>query len=310
MMAQHLLVVGGNGFLGSNVCKAAVAKGWKVTSISKSGKPYISSSGHTPAWTKQVNWNAASANEPKTYAHLLPGVTSVVHTLGILLEGKYKAGIGGALSALATAHSPNPLKKGGSDSYEAINRDSAISVLNTLLDVPSDNERAFAYISAADIFRPLIPERYITSKREAEYAIQLRSKAEGSHLRALLFRPGFMFHPHTRPFSTPVASLLDLCATLSSCVPSFLPSPPRILRTLPFGQVQGMSPAAHAMANALETRPMHVESVARAICAAIELDSVSGVIDVDRMRELIGWDQNKAAHHDAPASDTSLPDNA
>jgi len=307
-MAQHLLVVGGNGFLGSNVCKTAVAKGWKVTSISKSGKPYLTPSGHAPAWTNQVEWNAASANEPKTFAHLLPGVTTVVHTLGILLEGNYKAGIGGAMAALAGAHSPNPLKKGTSSSYEAINRDSAISVLDALLEVPADVQRTFAYISAADIFRPLIPGRYITTKREAEHAIQLRAEQEDSHLRGLYFRPGFMFHPHTRPLSTPVASALDLTASLSSWVPGFLPSPGRFLRTLPFGQSQGLPPATHAMANALETRPMHVESVARAICAAIELDSVSGIVNVDKMRELIGWDQSRAPGHDAAASDRSLSD--
>ncbi|KZO95805.1 NAD(P)-binding protein [Calocera viscosa TUFC12733] len=305
-MAQHLLVVGGNGFLGSNVCKTAVAKGWKVTSISKSGKPYLTPSGHTPAWTSQVSWNGASANEPKTYADLLPGVTSVVHTLGVLLEGNYKAGIGSALSALATAHSPNPLSKGSSGSYEAINRDSAISVLDALMEVPSDVRRTFAYISAADIFRPLIPERYISTKRQAEYSIQLRAVQQDSHLRALYFRPGFMFHPHTRPLSTPVASLLDLTASLSACVPSFLPSPGRMLRTIPLSETHGLPPATHAIANALETRPMHVESVARAICAAIELDSVAGVVDVDKMRELIGWDKKRAAQQDAPVPDSSL----
>jgi hypothetical protein len=62
--------------------------------------------------------------------------------------------------------------------------------VDALLEVPSNVERTFAYISAADIFRPLIPERYITTKREAEYAIQLRAEKEESRLRGLYFRPG------------------------------------------------------------------------------------------------------------------------
>ncbi|EJU05569.1 NADP-binding protein [Dacryopinax primogenitus] len=308
-MAQHLLVVGGNGFLGSNVCRGAVAKGWKVTSISKSGNPYLTPSGHSPAWTNQVSWNAASANEPKTYAHLLPGVTSVVQTVGILLEGNYKGGIGGALSALVNAHSPNPLSKGTPGSYEDVNRDAAISVLDALLEVPSDVRRTFAYVSAADIFRPLIPERYITTKREAERLIQSRADQEDAHLRPLYFRPGFMFHPHTRPLSTPVASVLDLASSISACAPNFLPSPAGFLRTLSLGQAKELSPASHSMANSLETRPMHVESVARAICAAIELDTVDGVIDVDEMRELIGWDKSRKDSPEAPAPESPLTNN-
>lgn len=34
MSVPRLLVVGGNGYLGSAVCKAAVAKGWDVASMS------------------------------------------------------------------------------------------------------------------------------------------------------------------------------------------------------------------------------------------------------------------------------------
>lgn len=31
--AKRLIVAGGNGFLGSRICKFAVARGWDVTSI-------------------------------------------------------------------------------------------------------------------------------------------------------------------------------------------------------------------------------------------------------------------------------------
>ena len=37
---QRLLVVGGNGFVGSAVCKQALSRGWEVISISGSGRPF------------------------------------------------------------------------------------------------------------------------------------------------------------------------------------------------------------------------------------------------------------------------------
>ena len=33
MAAKRILVFGGNGFLGSRICKSAVSRGWDVTSI-------------------------------------------------------------------------------------------------------------------------------------------------------------------------------------------------------------------------------------------------------------------------------------
>ena len=35
---------------------------------------------------RQVEWHKGSALEPETYAHLLPGATAVVHTIGTLFE--------------------------------------------------------------------------------------------------------------------------------------------------------------------------------------------------------------------------------
>jgi hypothetical protein len=51
--------------------------------------------------------------------------------------------------------------------------------------------KPFVYISAADAFRPVVPPRYIESKREAEFGI-LRKTADAPELgvRPLLMRPG------------------------------------------------------------------------------------------------------------------------
>ncbi|RVX14410.1 Uncharacterized protein, chloroplastic [Vitis vinifera] len=49
--SERVVVLGGNGFVGSAICKAAVSKGIEVTSLSRSGRPSQSSS-----WVDQVNW--------------------------------------------------------------------------------------------------------------------------------------------------------------------------------------------------------------------------------------------------------------
>jgi hypothetical protein len=78
----------------------------------------------------QVDWQKADAFEPATYAHIMPTVNGVVHTMGTLLEGGgYKAAIkegnlGALLRSYLTSGGGNPLEKDTRrDSYEAINRD-------------------------------------------------------------------------------------------------------------------------------------------------------------------------------------------
>ncbi|KAF8710958.1 NAD dependent epimerase/dehydratase family, partial [Rhizoctonia solani] len=318
---QHVFVVGGNGFLGetffhpivplvslpstsgSAVCKTAVARGWRVTSISSSGQPYRTPKGHTPAWTKEVDFRKASAFEPSAYRELLESCTAVVHTIGTLLEApKYKSAVrGGSLGGLVSAFGQawglgaagNPLEKrvpGEEGTYEYYNRDAALRVLETFASGPGSTvPRPFVYISAEDIFRPLVPARYIESKRAAEAGIAQEPRVRG-----------LMYHPHTRPLTTPIATLLDLSATLHQNIP--FPGPANILRALasadlarrPQTSDSGSSVALldsplEAMARALEVPPIHVEHVAQAACEAIEQEDAIGPYDVKEMRRLIGW---------------------
>ncbi|KAJ1309765.1 hypothetical protein OPQ81_006531 [Rhizoctonia solani] len=312
---QRVFVVGGNGFLGSAVCKAAVARGWKVTSISSSGQPYRTPKGHTPAWTKEVDFRKASAYEPSTYRELLEPCTAVVHTIGALLEApKYKSAVrlgslGGLVSAFGHAWglgaAGNPLEKrvpGEEATYEYINRDAALRVLETFASGPGATmPRPFVYISAEDIFRPLVPARYIESKRAAEAAI-----AQEPRVRGIYLRPGLMYHPHTRPLTTPIATLLDLSATMHQKIP--LPGPASFLRALASTNLAKQSQSSgsdsatamldsplEAMARALETPPIHVEHVAQAACEAIVQEDAVGPYGVREMRRLIGWGSAREA---------------
>ncbi|THH00429.1 hypothetical protein EW145_g7079 [Phellinidium pouzarii] len=200
------------------------------------------------------------------------------------------------------------------------------SASNSELNAESDSTDAaprkpFIYVSAEDIFRPFVPGRYIKTKREAERGI--RDIMHGrSDLRAAFIRPseslwikynaqvkeiiityccylGLVYHSHFRPLTTPIATLLDLSSTLHHAAPANMPTPSSVLRALgsafspspaesPAGIDMEPSPLA-SVANALSVPPIHVDHVAEAICKVIQDPSVEGVVDVQRMRQLIGW---------------------
>ncbi|KIR30002.1 mitochondrial protein [Cryptococcus deuterogattii LA55] len=297
MSVPRLLVVGGNGFLGSAICKAAVGKGWEVSSMSSSGKPYTTPAGHTPAWVPKVSWHSASAFSPSSYSSLVSSSTAVVHTLGILLEDQgYKKAVkegdilslaGGFLKGLGGGDG-NPLKTAEEKrrGYEGMNRDSALEVLNTMISTlhpsaPNEavKEKTFVYISAADAFRPLVPRRYIESKREAELEIARRC-SETDGVRPIFIRPGLMYHPHTHPLSTLPAFLIDLSSKLNAALPTPLQNIPSLFS--PQSAIRGALEGAR-------TFPLHVDHVATAVLKCVEDGERRGVVEVDEMRRWAGF---------------------
>ncbi|KAI0748154.1 NAD(P)-binding protein [Daedaleopsis nitida] len=315
---QKILVVGGNGFVGSAVCRTALARGMQVTSVSPSGKPFQTPKGHTPGWVSKVEWHKGSALEPETYKHLLPGVTAVVHTIGTLFEKTgYKSALKDGnvprfLSSVAagvagSGAGANPLEreeKRREGSYEVVNRDTALRVCEAFLDstptVETGGPRAFVYISAEDCTRPVVPAGYIKTKREAEVSIE-RMMLNHPGFRGVYIRPSLIYHPHFRPIVSPMAALLDLSATVHAKLPAGFPTPSAILRTLGAAlprpaQAQGAllpDTAFDAMARALTIPPIHVDHVAEAIVMAADnkRTDVRGPYGVKEMRELIGWHQ-------------------
>ncbi|KAF8636530.1 hypothetical protein AX17_003343 [Amanita inopinata Kibby_2008] len=273
---------------------------------------------------QQVEWQKGDALDPQTFAHLFPGVDGVVHTLGTLLEvGEegpgYKASVRGGdpvglianylTTALCDGAGRNPVGK-SRGSYEAVNRDAAMRVCEAFIAstpvtaaTTEERPRSFVYISAEDIFRPLIPARYIRTKREAERGLTEMIR-ERKDIRGIYIRPSLVYHPHLRPLTTPAAVLFDLSATLHERIPHSFPTPSSIIRTLGSTLASRLTTSSsgrgmddvlqtsplESVANALVTPPIHVDSVAQAICVALNPASgVRGVVTVRRMRELIGW---------------------
>ncbi|KAF8197449.1 mitochondrial protein [Pholiota molesta] len=315
---RKILVIGGNGFIGSAVCKAALARGVQVTSVSSSGRPYRTPKGHSPAWTSKVDWQKGDALNPQSFAHLFPQVDGVVHTLGTLIEnssykravaqGNLPALFGSLVEALRDGNS-NPLQNkaqnGNLKNYDVMNRDSALRVCEAFLsagvspDWAVNNPRPFIYISAEDIFQPVIPARYIETKREAERGIEHMMIGKSDY-RGVYIRPSLVYHAHLRPLTTPAAALLDLSATIHRKLPEGIPTPSNILRSLGSLRRSTTHPSTEydinaaspleSIANALTIPPIHVDHVADAICVSLDSrNDVRGVVGVGRMRELIGW---------------------
>jgi nucleoside-diphosphate-sugar epimerase len=239
MASRRILVVGGNGFIGSAVCKAALGKGFEVTSISSSGRPYTTPKGHSPAWTSQVDWQRGDALQPDTYSHLLPKMYGVVHTIGTLFEGgKYKEALRkgdmfGTLSSFLGFQSRNPLDaEAKSGSYQVMNRDTALRVCEAFTSSKHESSsgvttavsRPFVYVSAEDILRPVVPAGYIESKRDAEVKIEtiVENKKD---FRPVFIRPGLVYHAHLRPMLSPAAVLLDISAGIHAKIPRGVPTP-------------------------------------------------------------------------------------
>lgn len=150
---MKVCIFGGNGFVGSAVARKAVARGWSVVSVSRSGTPFATPAGHSPAWVNevrsatssrrlprqrltapygQVDWRKGSPFDPSTYDAVLPECDALVTTLGTLFETSYKdKGVArpfSVLKALAenlSGSRGNPLAQEARErSYERLNRDS------------------------------------------------------------------------------------------------------------------------------------------------------------------------------------------
>jgi len=248
-----------------------------------------------------VEWLKADALRPETYSYLLPGVSAVVHTLGTLLsDTKYKHALrrqdlaGAAesfLRSLFTGVGHNQLEE-CPNAYERLNRDSAIRVAEAFVNsteaaAESGKPRPFIYISAEDMFRPVVPSAYIDTKREAEEQIDRMIKTETNY-RGVYMRPSLVYHPHLRPYTAAVAALLDLSSTIQSNLPKGVPTPSKLLHELSNAFV-GKPSALDSIARALSLPPIHVDHVAEAICVAVDSEraDVRGAYGVREMRALI-----------------------
>ncbi|KAK2373841.1 NAD(P)-binding Rossmann-fold superfamily protein [Trifolium repens] len=152
--SEKIVVLGGNGFVGSAICKAAVSKGIEVISLNRSGRPSYSDS-----WIDQVTWVSGDVFYVN-WDEVLPGATAVVSTLGGFGSEEQMIKINGEANIVAV----NAAKEYG---------------------IPK-----FILISVHDYNLPsfLLSSGYFTGKRKAESEVLSKFPNSG-----IVLRPGFIY---------------------------------------------------------------------------------------------------------------------
>ncbi|EEA23050.1 hypothetical protein TMatcc_001913 [Talaromyces marneffei ATCC 18224] len=278
MAAKRLVVAGGSGFLGSRICKHASVRGWEVVSLSRSGEPQwdtVTASKERPGWASDVEWAKADILKPSTYKPYLKDATAVVHSMGILLEADYKGVVSGKesiISGLQRAFSStkrgtqDPLNRGveeelrpqesdGQLTYEVMNRDTAIALAQ---ESSFEHVPTFVYISAAG-GAPILPSRYISTKREAESIIS-QSLPD---LRSIFIRPGFLYDS-SRKFTLPIALGGMIGAEVDAVLGGRLKS----------------------LVGSMTEKPLKADVVAQAVVEAIADGTTSGVVGTKKIENL------------------------
>lgn len=170
-----LLVTGGNGFIGAEVCRAAAAEGHEVVGVGRSGRPRT-----REPWADGVRWVAADVFRPAAWTGHLRGCDAVVHCVGVVRE-RPEHGV----------------------TFERVNGDAAVLVAGA---AERAGVGAMVYLSAG-AKPPLVRDAYLAAKRRAEREVL------GSGLRGTVLRPGFVYG-RRRVVSLPAAALLRVAARL------------------------------------------------------------------------------------------------
>jgi hypothetical protein len=232
--SPSLLIFGGAGFLGQRIAQSALAKGWQVTSVTRSGAPPASSEVRDdPAWKGKVHWIKGDAFDATSYRAELRTVNHIVSTIGILdyrgirkqetLRHRVDA-LGSTFYDAVQDIFPGRSAKATDEApalqiYDRLNRDSLKCIADEVYEsaqAPASKLQSFAYVSAADGF-PGIPKRYITSKREAEEYLQAKAAllSQKSTLRTIIYRPGFMY-ADSNPMLSTLSNIVGATYALNS----------------------------------------------------------------------------------------------
>lgn len=212
--------------------------------------------------------------------------------MGILLEADYKGVLTGKESivgGLQKAFSKTkkgtanplerqgdedlePLHEGGQITYEVMNRDSGLSTtlchsysranLASAVLLASEASKVsvpiFGYVSAA-AGTPILPGRYITTKREAEDTLTTKFP----QVRSFFVRPGFLFDS-SRGFTIPIAAFGSVASMTNSLLGGILSGP----------------------LGAAVAKPQKADVVAEAVVEAIADNDISGPVEIPKIDEL------------------------
>ncbi|XP_010257827.1 PREDICTED: uncharacterized protein At1g32220, chloroplastic [Nelumbo nucifera] len=150
---EKLLVLGGNGFVGSHVCQEALNRGLSVSSLSRSGRSSVHDS-----WANSVVWHQGNLLSSDSLKDSLNGVTAVISCVGGFGSNSYMYKINGTAN------------------------------INAIRSAAEQGVKRFVYISAADFgLVNYLLQGYYEGKRAAETELLTRFPYGG-----VILRPGFI----------------------------------------------------------------------------------------------------------------------
>ena len=196
---KRLLVLGGNGFVGREVCLNAVDAGWTVTSLSRRGE---SPDAEDPRLS-QVAWCAGDATDAETVRSLVDQSDAVIHAIGLLFD------VNSGLTALNNVVSGSRSQAGAESTYDNITRKTAchvIDALNARELAAGAPPTPFGFVSCAEAGWPdvrfgdrvekLAPDwlcRYLAAKRAVEAQLGIKGPAP-EKIRPVIVRPSFIWN--------------------------------------------------------------------------------------------------------------------
>ncbi|KAL6961059.1 hypothetical protein U1Q18_038822 [Sarracenia purpurea var. burkii] len=150
---EKLLVLGGNGFVGSHICREALKRGLTVSSFNRSGKPFVNDS-----WVNRVFWHQGNILLPDALKNALNGVTSVISCVGGFGSNSHMYKINGTAN------------------------------INAIRAAAEQGIKRFVYVSAADFgLANYLLQGYYEGKKAAETELMIRFPYGG-----VILRPGFI----------------------------------------------------------------------------------------------------------------------
>lgn len=254
-------VFGGTGYVGSQVCERLVNKGYEVTGISRRG---VNPKPNNPALEK-VNWVVGDATNPSDVKSIVADSDAVVHAVGLLFD--VESGLQGLNTIVSGSKSlPDPEKS----TYDNITRQTMFNIIDAVESKARNPINAIkgagkktplAFVSCAESGWPdvqfgdfveekLAPEwlkKYLIAKRAVESRL-----SSSTAVRPVIVRPSLIWS----------WDKLD------------------VLPIIPVFNV------ANALGVPFVDKTVRVETLADAIVAGIEDDSIVGVQRFKEMEEL------------------------
>lgn len=170
-----IVIPGGNGFIGTEICRIAVQNGHEVAAFGRTGRPALTPARHP--WVQEVEWRAADVFAPDTWRDLLDGADAVVHCIGTIQE--------------ASDHGRT---------FDHVNAESTLLTAEEATDAGVDT---FVFLSVRDK-PPGVSRDFWAAKRRAERALH----QQYSNLRSVSLRPNLVYGLR-KPGTSTLAAVLQ-----------------------------------------------------------------------------------------------------